>query len=137
MLNFNFIIYLIFSNVSGLPVIKILSTRTNITSSNIPLSSFLYKIQESALLFFMLRYLIKYLARSINHKRTASKFPYIDFTNILQYYSRNSFMMMPRFTLSSGPRMTISAGISGCRNMLLRHIDQKTIFILRKKRLVR
>ena len=116
MLNFNLIISLIFSNVSGLIVMNTESTWTDIMISNLPPSSFLYKMQDYAWILVMLHYFIKYLSNSLNHKIAASIFPYTEFNNGIQFYSSNSFVIVPRSSMPSGYLMNISIGISGCIN---------------------
>ena len=85
-------------------------------SHNFPLSYFLYKMQDSALIIFRFHLLIEYLAISINHNRSASTFSYIDFPSRIQYSPRNYFVMIPRSTMPSGHSMNISTGIPGCIN---------------------
>ena len=53
---------------------------------------------------------------SLNGQRAASTFLYIDFTSRMQYYPKNSFMMMPSSTMPSGHLMKFSTNISGCRH---------------------
>ena len=71
---------------------------------------------ESALIIFMWHKLIKYLSSSLNYKRYVSTLPYIYFPSRMKYSSRNSFVMVPRSTMTSDHLMKISVGIFGCRN---------------------
>ena len=45
-------------------------------------------------------------------------FPYIDLPYRIKYSYRNSFVMMPRSTMSSGHSSNISTGIYVCRNVI-------------------
>ena len=112
MLNFSLISPLIFSNVYGFPATK--------TSSHhdfqLTIINFIIENSGVGLASFQFAFLIKYLDISINHKRTASKFPYTNFPSKIQYSSRNAFAVITRSTMPSGHSMNISTGISGCRN---------------------
>ena len=92
------------------------STWTDITSFKFLFSSFLNKVQDSALIFFRLHSLTKYLAKSLIHNSAASTFPYIDFPIQMQYSSRKVLVMITKSKMPSGHSMYILTYILGHRN---------------------
>ena len=73
-------------------------------------------MQDSAWILVMSHSLMKYLARSINHKRAASTFLYNEFPNSMKYSLGDYSVMVPRYTIPSGHPMNISNDIYGCIN---------------------
>ena len=60
--------------------------------------------------------LTKYLANSLSHNSAASRFPYINFPNKIQYYLRNSSLIIPKYTMPSGHLIYILTSILGWIN---------------------
>ena len=116
MLNFSLIFSLINFSVYGFLAINMSPTWTEITSSNFPFSSFRKKMHESALILFRFHSLTKYFANGISHNSAASTFPYIDFHSKIQYYLRNSSLIIPKSTMPSGHSIYISTSILGWIN---------------------
>ena len=107
----------VFFNFSGLLAMNTSSIWSDITIYNLPFSSYLNKIQESALLLFRFHYLTKHLAKILSHNSTASTFPYMEFPSKIQYSSINSFVMIPKSTVPSVHLMYISTSIFRCSNV--------------------